>query len=202
MEEIIDRKGAHQKMEIAHNLKSRKCHQNVLNVKSKFLFLVEKTEIILCNFSQCSFWPLVGIFILKEVLRNRYVLKWILKFILLPKTFVSQLSKCYLRGSSYIQRQFGISAFIPFHEYLTFCKYGRILTKINDRSHFYVKKFTDDNSNHANCKFMEINNACGCSYKCKELLWVVEYFYFHSLFLIIGFSTIQNSSLQNYHHAL
>ena len=50
MEEIIDRKGAHQKMEIAHNLKSRKCHQNVLNVKSKFLFLVEKTEIILCNF--------------------------------------------------------------------------------------------------------------------------------------------------------
>ena len=49
MEEIIDRKGAHQKMEIAHNLKSRKCHQNVMS-NLRFLSLVEKTEIILCNF--------------------------------------------------------------------------------------------------------------------------------------------------------
>ena len=31
MEEIIDGKGAHQKMEIPHNLKSRKCHQNVMS---------------------------------------------------------------------------------------------------------------------------------------------------------------------------
>ena len=91
---------------------------------------------------------------------------------------------------------FGISAFIPFHECLTFCKYGRVLTKINDKGLFHVKKFTDDNSNHPNCKFMEINNACGFSYICKELLWVVEYFYFYSLFLIISFSTMQNSFLQ------